>query len=319
MSKGYFVISLDFELFWGVHDVFSIDRYGSNVKNVRIIIPRLLELFDKYNIHATFGVVGGMYHASVEEFMDNNLDMSLFPKYDNTLLSPYEDHGLSQIKKHPELFFQPLLIDDIRESGQEIATHTYSHYYCNEVGANDKDFSYDINNAINIALKHGDKIESIILPRNQDISDDFKTILIKSGIGCYRCNPYKYFNKQALIFRALRFLSSYFPLTRTCFNLPPNEPLVKIPSSLFLRPYSTIKILNILQLRNIKRSMRIAAKTGKLFHLWWHPHNFGNNMEENFAILEGILKYFNFLRVHFGFESVSMGDMMKIVKRRSLI
>lgn len=52
-QKGLFVISLDFELFWGIRDKYDFDTYGQNVLGVWKVIPRLLELFDKYGIHAT--------------------------------------------------------------------------------------------------------------------------------------------------------------------------------------------------------------------------------------------------------------------------
>ena len=60
--------------------------------------------------------------------------------------------------------------------------------------------------------------------------------------------------------------------------------------------------------------MKHAAKNGLLYHLWWHPHNFGANTEENFKTLEEILKYYEFLNKKYGFESKTMkdtGEMMR--------
>ena len=42
---GAFVISLDFELFWGVRDSKSLADYGANILGVRQAIPAMLELF----------------------------------------------------------------------------------------------------------------------------------------------------------------------------------------------------------------------------------------------------------------------------------
>ena len=51
MSKqGIFIISLDFELNWGVHDVLPIERYGENIIGAREAIPRMLELFNEFDI-----------------------------------------------------------------------------------------------------------------------------------------------------------------------------------------------------------------------------------------------------------------------------
>ena len=34
-KQGYFVISLDFELFWGVRDKRTIEAYGKSIRNVK--------------------------------------------------------------------------------------------------------------------------------------------------------------------------------------------------------------------------------------------------------------------------------------------
>jgi len=48
--------------------------------------------------------------------------------------------------------------------------------------------------------------------------------------------------------------------------------------------------------------MNYAAEKGLIYHLWWHPHNFGNNIEENFSFLEKILK---------AYETLNRGDKME--------
>ncbi len=59
MSKhGTLVISLDFELNWGVHDVFTQEQYGENILGAREAIPKILDLFMEYDIHATWATVG---------------------------------------------------------------------------------------------------------------------------------------------------------------------------------------------------------------------------------------------------------------------
>jgi len=50
---GSFLISLDFELFWGMRDKTSIRSYGPNILGVRAAIPAMLELFRRYQVRAT--------------------------------------------------------------------------------------------------------------------------------------------------------------------------------------------------------------------------------------------------------------------------
>ena len=44
------IVSLDFELFWGMLDVCPLEKYQANVLGGRKAIPKLLELFQKHGI-----------------------------------------------------------------------------------------------------------------------------------------------------------------------------------------------------------------------------------------------------------------------------
>lgn len=54
--------------------------------------------------------------------------------------------------------------------------------------------------------------------------------------------------------------------------------------------------------------MTYAAKRGLLYHLWWHPHNFGRDIEENFNTLRNILAHYKKLNVKYNFESKTMKE-----------
>jgi hypothetical protein len=85
-----------------------------------------------------------------------------------------------------------------------------------------------------------------------------------------------------------------------------------IPSSRFLRPASKkFNGLENLRLRRIKESMSFAAKKGMVYHLWWHPHNFGANISANVSFLEKILVHYKKLNDEWNFESVSMRQLSK--------
>ena len=57
--------------------------------------------------------------------------------------------------------------------------------------------------------------------------------------------------------------------------------------------------------------MSFAAKKGMMYHLWWHPHNFGSNISSNISFLEKILTHFKKLNDEWDFQSVSMGQLTK--------
>src|SRR5688572_21752053 len=56
------VISIDFELRWGVHDVLGSDKdaYRTQLEGVRRVVPLLLSLFEQRSIHATWATVGAL-------------------------------------------------------------------------------------------------------------------------------------------------------------------------------------------------------------------------------------------------------------------
>jgi hypothetical protein len=57
--------------------------------------------------------------------------------------------------------------------------------------------------------------------------------------------------------------------------------------------------------------MTYAAIHGLTYHLWWHPHNFGINMTENFSFLEKILSHYSELNKQYHFQSMSMSEVSK--------
>lgn len=55
--------------------------------------------------------------------------------------------------------------------------------------------------------------------------------------------------------------------------------------------------------------MTHAAKNKKLFHLWWHPHNFGMNTTQNFDFLNKIIVHYQKLYEQYGMVSMNMREL----------
>jgi hypothetical protein len=58
--------------------------------------------------------------------------------------------------------------------------------------------------------------------------------------------------------------------------------------------------------------MTYAAINNEVYHLWWHPHNFGENVNESISFLKSILKHYNRLNNQYGFESVNMNELASL-------
>jgi hypothetical protein len=85
-----------------------------------------------------------------------------------------------------------------------------------------------------------------------------------------------------------------------------------LPTSRFLRAYTKKeKYIQSIKLNRILNEMTFAAKNDRLYHLWWHPHNFGYNTIENISYLEIILAHFKVLNKKYQFTSSTMIEMLK--------
>jgi hypothetical protein len=203
---------------------------------------------------------------------------------------------------------------------QEIATHTYSHFYCLEEGSSVDAFSKDLEMAVNISKENGFETKSIVFPRNQ-YDKSFLEICSKMGIKAYRGTESSWVqrsrnqNELKIIHRVIRFMDSYLNLTGTNIYKrleTNNQQLINIPASFFLRPFNhKLSCFESLKIRRLKNSMLRAAREGSLFHLWWHPHNFGKNLEENMIQLESILIYYSELKYEYGMLSKTMNEVAK--------
>ena len=315
-TPSTFTVSLDLELYWGVRDKRSVDDYKKNLLGVRKAIPEMLQLFKKNDIHATWATVGFLFFKNIEELQEN-LPESL-PAYLNGNLSPYKQMGqLMDIDR--TYLFAPDLIEQINKTpGQEIGTHTFSHYYCLEAGQSAVDFYNDLNKAKEIAAKKGMELKSLVFPRNQ-WKAEYLTVLDKLGIQCYRGNEKGWMYRasddqgQNSLKRAFRLLDAYLNISgHNVYNLAVHagKKPYNFPSSRFLRPYSKkLSFLDGLKLRRIKNSMTYAAKNNKLFHLWWHPHNFGVHTEKNINFLREIITHYQNLHKQYGMESLNMSEL----------
>ncbi len=317
-QHGHFVISLDFEINWGVWDVISLEDYKEHLLGVRNVIPELINLFKNNDIQATFATVGFLFFKNKEELL-KGLPI-LKPEYVNKDLSPYTSQ-LSKVGKgeQNDLFhFAPTLIQQLKDSGQEIGCHTFSHYYCLEEGQTIDAFRADIQSAKKIAQQWNIKLESLVFPRNQ-FNVDYLKVCKEEGITSYRGNENSWmyeprsYTKESSLRRLARIIDAYINISgHHCYsnNIMKEDVLVNIPSSRFLRQYKPkLAFLDWLRLNRIKQSMTYAAKNNLTYHLWWHPHNFGINLNKNLSFLNKILLHYKFLNSKYSFSSVSMKQL----------
>ena len=183
-AYGALVISLDFELHWGVRDTMPADGpYRENLLGARRAIPRLLDLFEEFDIGATWASVGFLFARTRHEMEEYS--PSVRPRYRDRSLDPYQEI-VGRDEAEDPLHFAPRLIEEIRRRPrQELATHTFSHYYCREEGHTEETFRQDLASAVRIAQRSGVRLRSIVFPRNQ-FAPEYVPVLQEFGIVAYR-------------------------------------------------------------------------------------------------------------------------------------
>lgn len=321
MNNGIFTISLDYELYWGVRDKRDVEQYQDNLDGVEPAILQMLQVFEHNNIHATWATVGLIFCKDIAD-INQNLPAQL-PNYQDETLSPY-DYIKQAVNLNNAYHFSPKLIQQIAEQqGQEIATHTFSHYYCLEAGQTQEQFEADIIAAVNIAQHFKLTTKSLVFPRNQE-NEHYTGILKKYGIECYRGNEthwmYQASNSrgQTFVKRILRLLDSYIDISgsNTYSLQQANHTPFNFRASRFLRPYSSkLKLIDGLKLIRIKKAMTYAAKNNEIFHLWWHPHNFGANTQQNIEFLQAIVAHYQQLQSDYNMQSLNMYELCQLAEK----
>jgi peptidoglycan/xylan/chitin deacetylase (PgdA/CDA1 family) len=327
-EPGAFVISLDFEIMWGVCDKPDIRSYYlDNLLGVRRVIPSLLDMFTQYGIRASFATVGMLFAGTRDELQRHLPELK--PQYNNKLLSPYihEIDAVGENENTDPFHYASSLINMIAQTpGQEVGCHTFCHYYCLEDGQTIAAFEADIDAALRIAANKSITLKSLVFPRNQ-FNDSYLEVLRKFGFTSYRGNEqswmYQARNRQdeKLFRRMCRLADSYVNLSGHHIyhwdSFKGKGPLFNIPASRFLRPYNRkLKRLEGLRLKRILNDMTTAAKQKAIYHVWWHPHNFGVQLEENLEFLRRILTHYQDLQQKYAFESLTMSEVATKLSQR---
>jgi len=131
MGAGSLVISLDFELHWGRFDKVDLFKCEKYYWETHRAVPEILRLFSDFEIRATWAAVGMLFAKNAEEWQQYM--PAELPGYDDPVHSPYQWFLSADFPEH--CLFAPDLVAAIAVSpGQELGSHTFSHYHTNEPG-----------------------------------------------------------------------------------------------------------------------------------------------------------------------------------------
>ncbi len=316
LRKGILVVSLDFELHWGVWDLMGVSPCREKLLAARAAIPNLLNLFVEYGIHATWATVGMMFCESKHDLLGSI--PSILPAYTERELSPYHDiQTVGSDEQSDPFHYAPSLIRLIASTPhQEIGTHTFSHYYCLEDGQDLAAFRADLKAAVDAARRFGLELESLVFPRNQ-VNPRYFAVCAEFGIKAYRGNNAGWMyaprqrKKETQIRRAFRLADCYLNLSGHNTYDPKDiggDP-ANVPSSRLIWFCSPLlRPLDPLRLRRFRQEMMYAARHGRVYHLWLHPEDIGGRTDRSLDFLRRVFDIFAKARQEGQMESLNMRE-----------
>jgi hypothetical protein len=257
MEKPYFMISLDTELLWGPDSIELFTFIKKNGKEARQKIDTLLDLFERFEIPATWAIVG---HLFLEECSEKTcLTASNKIKY-NVGKSWYVD-PYSNLKKEP-LFYgsdivQKIVSNTIRH---EIGYHSFSHPIFSEIPR--KMAEDEIKESKKIEKTWNIQFKSFVFPSNKIAYLD---ILKENGFLIYRGKTGIYKSTDNLFMKKLKGGID------KCLTSPVEPKWINgiweiQGSAYFCDPQIPRSLLNRCNI-----GLNRAIRNNKIFHIWLHP------------------------------------------------
>ncbi len=329
MSKqGVFSVSLDFELHWGcLEHKPQLNQSAQNYfHNTRNAIPKMLQIFEKYELHVTWAIVGMLFRKNATDWHQNQ--PSVLPTFKNPAISAYDWVKKNGFFEEQDLFhFAPELIQKIKSTpNQEIGSHTYAHYFCLEEGQTIEQFKEDIRTAFKVANEIGISISSLVFPRNQ-YNEEYLAVCRELGITSIRSNPAIWYwqpsDKAGLLTKIFRSGDAFCNIHSAPMvfldQIQTHIQPIQLPATRLYRPWRpTYSFQNKFKLKRILNEMTRAAQEGGYYHLWWHPHNIGNHPKECLEELNIIASHFVALHKKYDFQSQTMNETTQYLVKKNM-
>ncbi|MCI0619606.1 polysaccharide deacetylase family protein [Candidatus Wolfebacteria bacterium] len=262
-QRGVFTISIDYEYAWGYADLFPSPDDVERIHGESAITKRLIELFERYRIPATWAIVGHLLEPRHEGDAD------------------------------PAWFDQDNLIERIAASpvGHEIGCHSYTHIVYDGTVTARTEVERDMQEAHRVHIARGFPFHSFVFPRNRE---GYHAILKQHGIICFRGSRRVWYGLLPHTLRPLgRGIDYWLPTTHVSVPRRHTSGLVNIPESLlFVSRKGVQRMLPARQAyRKVVWCLNRAVKQRRVFHLWFHPSNFSYDTDTQFVIFERVLAY----------------------------
>jgi len=287
-DKGVFTISLDTELAWGMFDKKNVEQFEEAYRNTPEVIDRLCDLFDEYEIPATWAVVSHLLEDCNGDH--GNRTPPNFKWVDDWFGELPCESGMDE-----DLWYAPWLIDRIQncETEQEIGLHGATHMQLGADGCSRQHAEEEVEAAVETLRAFGVEPETFVFPRNDIGHVD---VLHEHEIRVYRGIDARWYERSSVpnaVKPVLRFADEVARGTPPVVRPVERNGIIEIPGSQVFRPshggwqYPPGRSSVV----RAKKGVKAAARKRGVFHLWFHPFNFGHNIDTDIGRLEEVLSF----------------------------
>lgn len=294
LEKGIFTISIDTELAWGTFDHGGHIKYQDAYKKYRFIIAELLRLFKRYEISATWAIVGHLFLDSCKKENGKLHPDIVRPKhnwfpYDWFNCDPGTDISMDNF------WYGGDIVNMIKDATpkQEIACHSFCHPIFSDVGCSEETAKSDVAKCVALAKERGVELKSFTFPRNLPGHLD---ILSEYGFETFRGRDAAFCNLRSDFLRkAMLLFSDMFPVAPPVVepNLIFDNRLLEVKGSMLFRfAHGASRIIpKRTRFMKAKKGIDAAIKKKKVFHLWLHPISFAWKTSQMLDEFRDILEY----------------------------
>ena len=287
------MLSLDTELVWGSLDHTPPEVFARRYQDLRGVISELLVLLGRYDISATWAIVG---HLFLRSCAGRHGDIVC---------------GASGTREDNPLFFGDDVVSMVHDArpAQEIGSHSFVHR--SYAGPPD-DIWRDLMEVLRAGRDANVELSSFVFPRNVEGRHE---LLARAGFVAYRGADPTWFRSLPAPGKRLAHLIDQALALPPPVSVPTEKlaGLWDIPGSMLLLSRCGIRraVPQSARVIKAKRGLRRAISRGRVFHLWFHPFNLAVDRVQMFRCLGSILGEVAKLRDAGSLDVKTMGQLAR--------
>lgn len=313
-KKGIFVLSLDTELAWGSFDKGLKQQKINEFNNTRYCINEMLSLLEKYQISATFAMVGHLMLSACHEQNGTKHPELVRPNFSWYQKDWFSEDPCTDVNTDP-IWYGSDILEDICKANppHEIGSHSFSHLIFGDEGCYKECADSDIKECVRVAEELDLKLTSFIYPRD---SIGHRDVLKKYGFLSYRGHGDEWYRpiKTKPIRRICHYLDNLLGIApNTSKPIIDELGLFMTTGNMHYYQRSGIrKLIPIfMRVRKAKKGVDLAIKRGEVFHMWFHPFNLASDPDGLLKGLDQILAYVRKKMDEGSLDSLTMEELRK--------